>query len=31
VAYFLVDPILMILDLLPSKKVRRRPEFGRID
>jgi hypothetical protein len=25
-AYFLVDPILMILDLMPSKKARRRPE-----
>lgn len=25
-AYFLVDPILMILDLMPAKKARRRAE-----
>jgi hypothetical protein len=25
-AYFLVDPILMILDLMPAKKTRRRAE-----
>lgn len=25
-AYFLVDPILMILDLMPAKKTRRRTE-----